>query len=226
MNWIHDTAIIGKGVELGGGNVIGPNSVLLGPLRIGDQNWIGPNAVIGSPGHDWRAEHVRPWDELSPGDGIAIGDGNIIREFVSIHQPVEASTVIGNGCFLMAQAQVSHDCAVADDVTLSTRVALAGHCSVGVRANLGIGVQVHQGVKIGGLAMIGMGSTVLRDVPPFTLASGFPARLAGLNTTGLERAGVGPDEIAAISGFLQGEPLPDGGASELVTAIAAAWAAR
>ncbi len=46
--------------------------------------------------------------------------------------------------------------------------------------------------------MIGGGSKVNLDVPPFFTVDGVPARAVGLNVVGLKRAGVSEADVAAI----------------------------
>jgi UDP-N-acetylglucosamine acyltransferase len=43
--------------------------------------------------------------------------------------------------------------------------------------------------------MVGMGSVVTRDVPPFSKAFGNPARVRGANVVGMERSGFDASEI-------------------------------
>src|SRR5439155_636464 len=48
---------------------------------------------------------------------LEMGDGNIVREFVSISPGTAGGgmrTRIGNGCLLMVSAHVAHDCRVGD----------------------------------------------------------------------------------------------------------------
>jgi UDP-N-acetylglucosamine acyltransferase len=52
---------------------------------------------------------------------------------------------------------------------------------------------VHQFVKIGRLAMIGGMTRIDRDVPPFMLVEGNPARVRALNKVGLQRSGLVSD---------------------------------
>ena len=49
--------------------------------------------------------------------------------------------------------------------------------------------------------MIGGLYRVTKDVPPYTLASGEPLRLAGLNIVGLRRAGVSSEVRRALRAF-------------------------
>src|SRR5208282_4275155 len=80
----------------------------------------------------------------------------------------------------------------------SNNAQLAGHVVIGDYAVLGGFVGVHQFCRIGAHAMIGGGSIVLQDVPPFVTASGNPAKPHGTNSEGLRRRGFAPSDILAI----------------------------
>ncbi|MDV6012367.1 UDP-N-acetylglucosamine acyltransferase [Haloechinothrix sp. LS1_15] len=239
-NRIHHTAVIGDGVELGEGNVIGPYAVLLGPAVIGDGNWIGPHVTIGTPASDDAAPHPAGWepgagrgDPERVGYGVAIGNGNGIREYSSMHQGTWRTTRLGDRGYLLRGVHLAHDCLVGDRVVLGSNAVLGGHGEVWSHANLGLGVVVHQRRRIGPGAMVGMGAAVRSDVPAFTVSVGVPARVTGVNRTGLARLGVEQEAIAALEPFLLGqrddEPaaFPDDGVlGEGLTDLLASWHAR
>jgi UDP-N-acetylglucosamine acyltransferase len=197
MNSIHPTAQLIGSVSLGTGNLIGPSVVIVGPVTIGNDNWIGTGAVIGAP------PEVRGWDhpmdagELSSGNGIAIGNRNTFREFTQIHQGWRDVTRIEDDVFLMNQSYVAHDCVLENGATLASSVLLGGHVRVGAAANLGLGTMVHQRRYIGVGAMVGMGSVVTHDVPPYAKAYGNPVRVQGANEVGMAREGMDAETIAA-----------------------------
>ncbi|HBY81802.1 MAG TPA: acyl-[acyl-carrier-protein]--UDP-N-acetylglucosamine O-acyltransferase, partial [Cyanobacteria bacterium UBA11148] len=56
----------------------------------------------------------------------------------------------------------------------------------------------HQFVHIGRLAMVGGMSRIDRDVPPYMLVEGNPARVRSLNLVGLKRAGMSADQIGQL----------------------------
>ena len=76
---------------------------------------------------------------------------------------------------------------------MSNAATLAGHIIVEDRVVIGGLSGVHQFVKIGRNAMIGGASKVVQDVPPFVIADGRPARVCGLNSVGIARAGIPED---------------------------------
>lgn len=211
MSRIHPTAIIHNGAEIGEGTVIGPYSiigpevklgkdnrigshvVIDGKTRIGDNNIIFPFASIGLPPQDlsYRGEPTE----------VIIGNGNTIREGVTIHRGTMRGTGItriGDHNYLMAYSHVAHDCKIGNHVIMANYAALAGHVVIDDFAVLGGLVGVHQFVRIGKYAFIGGMTGISMDVPPFTIAAGDRAKLYGLNIVGLKRAGFSQETISAL----------------------------
>jgi UDP-N-acetylglucosamine acyltransferase len=199
VNSIHPSAQLIGDVSLGSGNTVGPLAVIIGPVNIGDNNWIGTGAMIGAPPEvrDWP--HPADATEPSSGGGIEIGDGNIIREYAQIHQGWHDVTRVEDETFIMNQCYLAHDTHVESKATLASSVLLAGHVRIGRTANLGLGTVVHQRRYVGDGAMVGMGSVVTRDLPPFARAFGNPARTQGANRIGMERSGIPDSTIDAVS---------------------------
>ncbi|MCP4435911.1 MAG: UDP-N-acetylglucosamine acyltransferase [Actinomycetia bacterium] len=190
MNRIHESAVIGPGVELGDDNVVGPGAVILGPATVGSGNWIGPNVVIGTPAEMRDAPHPAAWEEPADHGGLLIGDNNVLRDGVVIHAPHFGQTRIGSDCYVMNNCYVGHDGNVADGVTMASTVVMGGHCRIGEGANLGLAAVLHQRTVVGEGAMVGMGAVLTRNVPPFAKAFGNPCRVQGANVVGMERLGI------------------------------------
>ena len=72
---------------------------------------------------------------------------------------------------------------------MANNAMLAGHCTVGRRANVSGAAGAHQFVRIGALAMVGGQAHLVRDVPPFVTVDGLSSQVVGLNLVGLKRAG-------------------------------------
>ncbi|GAA5105040.1 UDP-N-acetylglucosamine acyltransferase [Haloechinothrix salitolerans] len=232
-NSIHPSAIIGEGVSLGDDNVIGPFAVIVGPVTIGSGNWIGPHVTIGTPASHRAASHPASWEGELTGDpdvdghGVAIGDGNRIREYFSAHQGIERRTDIGSNGYFLRGSHVAHDCVIGDDVTLGSNVVVGGHSEVWTLANLGLGVTVHQGGAIGPGAMVGMGAAVRGAVGPFSVSVGVPARVTGVNSVGLSRGGVPDDVIDRLASCIREQrPWDVNGVPAELSALVRKWEAR
>ncbi|MBE9019663.1 acyl-ACP--UDP-N-acetylglucosamine O-acyltransferase [Chroococcidiopsidales cyanobacterium LEGE 13417] len=185
-------AVIGREVKVGPETTIGAHVVLEGPTEIGARNQIFPGAAIG----------LEPQDLKYDGGSsmVKIGDGNRIREYVTINRATRTgeTTIIGNNNLLMAYAHVGHNCIIEDSVTIANGVALAGHIHIESRATISGVLGVHQFVHIGKLAMVGGMSRIARDVPPYMLVEGNPARVRSLNIVGIRRAGIAQAEQGQV----------------------------
>ncbi|GFE58111.1 acyl-ACP--UDP-N-acetylglucosamine O-acyltransferase [Geobacter sp. AOG1] len=210
---IHPSAAIQQGAELDNDVEIGPG-VFIGPhVRIGKGTRVGPNAVIDGwteIGQDNQIFHLAsvggiPQDLKYKGEEtwLKIGDRNIIREFATLHPGTvtgDNETTVGNGNLFMAYSHVAHDCHVGNGVVMANGATLAGHVRVDDFAILGGLCAIHQFVRIGAHAMIGGGTMVGQDIPPFTIVTGDrkDVKLRGLNQVGLTRRGFSEDKIATL----------------------------
>lgn len=168
---IHERAIINNRVTLGSDVVV------------------EAYAVLGSPAE------MRGFMRRERGsEGVMIGRESTIREFCTINAGTVNPTCVGERVTMLRGSHVGHDAEIQDDVTLSCNVMVGGHAYVGQGANLGLGAVVHQWRAIGAYSMIGMGSVVTKNIPPFFVAMGNPAKLSRLNTSQIIRHGF--DEAA------------------------------
>ena len=181
-------AIIGEGCEVGDDCVIAPRATLERDVKLGTGVKVGIGSVLGGAPQDlkYAGEHTT----------VEIGDGTVIREFVTINRGTSQSfkTSVGAKCLLMSYVHLAHDCHLGNGVILGNTVQLAGHVIIDDRATLSGLSGVHQFVRIGRNAFIGGCSRVSKDIPPFLKAVGNPIRLYGLNGVGLQRNGF-PEEV-------------------------------
>ncbi len=207
---VHPTAHVHAAAEIDPSTEIGPGVIIEAGVTIGPNNRIWPNVYIGSGttiGADNEIHmnavigHV-PQDLAYDGapTGTRIGDRNIFRENVTVHRASKPDGVtrIGSDCLLMVGAHVAHDCRVGNGVTLTNGATLGGHVRVDDGAFLSGFAGVHQFVHIGRLVMLSPLSTVIQDIPPFSLAGGLRAQVHGVNVVGLRRAGLTADARARI----------------------------
>ncbi len=186
-------AVVGAGVCIGAGTEIRSHALIRGPTRIGRDNRIFQFTSVGED----------PQDKKFAGEVtyLEIGDRNDIREFATIHRgTVQDSgiTRVGDDNLFMAYTHVAHDCRIGDHVIMANAASLGGHVRVEDWAILGGFTTVHQFCQIGAHCFSGMGSAIDKDVPPYLMVAGNPARPHGINAEGLKRRGYGPERTTAI----------------------------
>ena len=163
--------------------------------------------------------------------GVRIGAGTVVREHVTVNRSIhpDRSTVVGERCFLMANAHVGHDCAVGDDVVLANNVMLAGHVEVGAFTFVGGGAGIHQFCRLGEGVMVGGLARITRDVAPFLMAVERD-EVPGFNLVGLKRRKFSRESVREIKAcyarvFAGGDPR-EAAAAILQSGVASAEARR
>jgi UDP-N-acetylglucosamine acyltransferase len=208
---IHESAIVSPSAKLGKNVSIGPWSYIGDDVVIGDNTVIHSHVVVKGPSIIGKNNQIFQFssvgedcqDKKYNGEPtrLEIGDNNIIRENVTIHRGTiqdQSLTKIGSNNLLMAYVHIAHDCMVGDNTIFANNASIAGHVHVGDWAILGGMVGVHQFCHIGAHSFCGLNSMVVKDVPPYVLASGQNAKPHGINSEGLKRRGFSSDDILAI----------------------------
>lgn len=186
--------VIGAEVEIGTGCQIDSHVAIGGPTKIGNENHIFPFASIGMAPQDlsYKGEPTR----------LEIGDHNTIREYVTINRGTVKGgglTRVGSHNLIMAYTHIAHDCKIGDHIIMANAATLGGHVIVEDWATVGALCPVHHFVRIGKYAFIGGGTTITRDVLPFSKTSAERGTHAyGLNSVGLERRGFSKERIRKI----------------------------
>ncbi len=186
-------SFIDDNVEIGAGTVVGPHVVIKGPTKIGQHNKIHQFAAIGDAPQDLKYNGEETW--------LVMGDHNTIREYATINRGTAdggSYTRIGNHNLLMAYTHVAHDCQLGDRIVFSNGASLAGHVEVGDNVILSGFSLVHQFCKIGEHAFAGMGSSINKDVAPYTLVSGNYATARSINKEGMRRRDFSDATISAL----------------------------
>jgi UDP-N-acetylglucosamine acyltransferase len=187
-------SVIGHGVQLGECCELISHVSLHGPTTIGSYNRFYPFTSIGLAPQDltYAGEPTR----------LEIGDHNQIREFVTINRGTVKGgglTRVGSHNLIMAYTHIAHDCKIGNHVILANAATLGGHVTVDDWATVGALCPVHHFVRIGAYSFIGGGTTITRDVLPFSkTAAARDTHAYGLNAIGLERRGFSKERIARI----------------------------
>lgn len=204
--YISETAVIGENVVIGAFAVIEDNvsigdncklgaHVVIRPYtKMGDRNTLHAHVVLGDLPQDTS------FDE-STVSYLEIGDDNTFREGFTAHRGSleNAVTRIGSNCFFMNNSHVAHDCIIGNHTIFANNVAIGGFVEIDDRVFMGGSVVAHQFCRIGSYAIV-QGTTGLnKDVMPFCLIAGYPAKHYRLNTICLKRAGIKGDRYKVIN---------------------------
>lgn len=186
-------SIIGPGVKIGKGSKLQSHVVIQGRTTVGEGNIFFPFASVGSIPQDLKYK-----GEASE---LIIGDHNTIREYVSLNPGTTGGgmvTRVGDHNLLMMYCHIAHDCLLGNWNIIANGATLGGHVVIEDYVIVGGLAGIHQFVKVGVGAILGAGSMVSKDVPPFCNATGDRASLHGLNIEGLRRRGFNKEKIDAL----------------------------
>jgi len=175
-------SIIGSKVSIDEGTTVSSHCVIEGLTSIGKNNRIFSHAVLGTIPQDLKFDG----EETK----LIIGNDNTIREHTLINTGTSGGgyiTSIGNNCLLMGHVHLGHDCILENNIVIANSTAVAGHVEIASNVVVGGLSAIHQFCKIGEGSMVGGGSILVQDIPPFCICEGNRATLRSLNINGLRR---------------------------------------
>lgn len=148
----HETAIIDSDCRIGIGSNIWHFTHIMSEAVIGDRCNIGQNVFIGS--------------------GVKVGNGVKIQNNVSLYSGVECEddVFLGPSCVF---TNVSNPRSFIDRKDEFRKTL------IGKGATIGANATIICGNRIGAYSLIGAGSVITKDTPPYSLWVGNPARQAG-----------------------------------------------
>ena len=209
---IHPSAIIDPQAEISPAAEIGPYCIVAAGVTIGPRTrlmahvYLEGKLTIGADNifYPYCSCGAAPQDKKYQGEPseTRIGNGNSIREFVTINRGTEGGgmiTAIGDGNLLMAYVHVAHDVLIHNHTILANGVTFAGHVVVEDYANIGGLSAIHQFCRIGRHAIVGSYSVIKQNVLPYSItASDHKVEVYGANRIGMERHGYSSDSIEPL----------------------------
>ena len=148
----HESSYVDEGAEIGEGTKIWHFCHIMSGAKIGSNCSLGQNVNVGGK--------------------AVIGNGVKIQNNVSIYDRVEIEDDVFCGPS-MVFTNVINPRAFVERKTEYKKTVLKKGCSIGANAT------VVCGVTIGEYALVGAGAVVTKDVPPYSLVYGNPARVQG-----------------------------------------------
>ncbi|QKE28143.1 WxcM-like sugar acyltransferase [Arcobacter acticola] len=150
--FVHESSFIDENVKIGDNTKIWHFSHILGGSNIGDNCSFGQNCVVGPK--------------------VNIGNGVKVQNNISIYEGVEIEDDVFLGPSMVFTNVTNPRAFIVRREEFKKTIMKKG-CSVGANATIVCGV------TIGEYALIGSGTVVNKDVKPYALMVGVPARQIG-----------------------------------------------
>jgi acetyltransferase-like isoleucine patch superfamily enzyme len=148
-----------ESAEFGAGCFLAPTAVLLGKIRCGDRSLIAADCFLRGPIRLGEDVSINPRCHLHGGmSGITIGAG---------------SRVAAGAMMFAYNHGLDADTRVMDQPCTSRGITIGQDVWIGANAS------IVDGVAVSDHSVVGMGSVVTKDVAPWMIVAGNPARVVG-----------------------------------------------
>lgn len=190
---LPDTVYLGMDVSVGQDSVLYPGVILEGQTSVGAGCVLGPNTHIinSTVGEECRiissmvessvlerGVTVGPYSHIRP--GTRLGEEVHLGNFVEVKASSLARGVHSGHFSYLGDAQIGENTNIGAG-TITANFDSATHSKhktiIGKNAFIGVDTMLVAPREIGEGAVTGAGSVVTKDVPPYTLAVGVPARV-------------------------------------------------
>lgn len=148
----HETVYLDDDVEVGSGTKIWHFSHILSGVTIGENCSFGQNCVVGP--------RVSIGNGVKVQNNVSIYEGVICEDDVFLGPSMVFTNVLNPRSFIVRKHEYK-------------KTLLKKGCAIGANATIVCGITV------GEYALVGAGSTVTKDVKPFALVYGVPAKQVG-----------------------------------------------
>jgi UDP-2-acetamido-3-amino-2,3-dideoxy-glucuronate N-acetyltransferase len=183
--YIHPTAVVDPGARIGEGTRIWHFAHIYRGALIGKHCILGQNTMV--------MNNVSIGDHCKIQNNVALYEGVVLEDYVFCGPSMVFTNVKTPRCLFPRNTRSDY---------IETRVKRGA--SIGANATIVCGVTLHE------CAFVAAGAVVTRDVPPYAMVAGVPARVVGHMCERGEILNFGPDHLARTS-YGQGyRKKPDG----------------
>lgn len=152
--FVHESAYVDEGAEIGKGTKIWHYSHVMPKVKIGEGCILGQNVVV--------ANHVTIGNKVKIQNNVSVYEGVILEDFVFCGPSMVFTNV------LTPRSEFPRNTSADYKTTVVKRGA-----SIGANATIVCGVTLHE------CAFVAAGAVVTKDVPPYRMVAGVPARPIG-----------------------------------------------
>jgi len=169
--YAHETAVIDEGAKIGSGTKIWHFSHVMGTAEIGPKCVLGQNVFVGSK--------------------VKLGNNVKVQNNVSVYEGVVCEDDVFLGPSMVFTNVINPRSAIERKNEFKTTLVKKG-------ATIGANATIICGITLGEYCFVGAGAVVTKDVTPYALMTGVPARQTGW----VSRAGnvLGDDLICPETG--------------------------
>ena len=150
--FVHESSYIDKSCVIGDGTKVWHFCHILENTQIGPNCSLGQNVMVGA--------HVTLGSGVKVQNNVSIYEGVECEEDVFLGPSVVFTNISNPRSFIVRRQQFK-------------KTLLKKGCSIGANAT------ILCGLTIGEYSLVGAGSTVTKDIPPFGLVYGVPSKLKG-----------------------------------------------
>lgn len=173
---IHETAIIEPGAVIGENCSIGPYSIIRSCVKLGNGVVVESGCAIGNAGFGFVKKDDGTLLRFPQIGNVIIGDGVEIGSNCTIDRGALSDTVIFAGVKINSSVHIAHNVEIKSNTIITANVNVSGSSKIGRDVWIGPGTTIRDHVEIGDGAYIGIGSNIVKNVPPNETWCGNPAR--------------------------------------------------
>jgi len=172
---VESDSSVGEGSSISSNVYIGPG------VKIGKRVIIHSGARIGADGFSFELTPEGKWFKFPQVAGVTIEDDVEIGANTCIDRGALVDTFIGEGSKLDNLTHIAHNVRIEPHCIIVAEVFIGGSSIIGSYTWIAPQVCVRDRINIGQNVLVGMGSTVTKDVPDNSVVIGSPAKVISEN---------------------------------------------